>query len=125
MVYADLRFKKLAFYDIILELFKPTTLIPQHNVINQHMGLSIVLSAQQISEIRSSYNPETKQYFKQIQLRFCLVQAPAHEQEDYLPVHLSVKVNNTVFPMPVNLFYVNQLFHVNLLLIPEYRAAEF
>lgn len=101
-VHPDVRFKRLPFYDIIADLIKPSTLVPQTNQRMQEQPFYFHLTPQQATDIASSRDirPGVKcDYIKQVQLRFCLLETTC-EQEDCFPPQVMVKVNNELCPLP-------------------------
>lgn len=101
-VHPDVRFKRLPFYDILADLIKPSTLVPQTNQRMQEQPFYFHLTPQQATDIASSRDirPGVKcDYVKQVQLRFCLLETTC-EQEDCFPSQVIVKVNNKLCPLP-------------------------
>ncbi|XP_060536141.1 E3 SUMO-protein ligase PIAS2 isoform X2 [Cylas formicarius] len=101
-VHPDVRFRRLPFYDILADLIKPSTLVPQRNERMQEQPFYFHLTPQQATDIASSRDirPAVKcDYIKQVQLRFCLLETTC-EQEDCFPPQIMVKVNNKLCPLP-------------------------
>lgn len=104
-IYPPVRLKKLAFYDVLGELVKPSTLIPanSHQRI-QEKAFTFNLSPQQATELainRDIRNPNKIEHIIQVQLRFCQLDTTA-EQEDCFPPNVIVKVNNKPCQLPVS-----------------------
>lgn len=98
----DVRLKKLAFYDTLAVLIKPSTLIPANNQRIQEKTFNFHLSAQQATEIamhRDIRNPQKIEHIIQVQLRFCQLDTTV-EQEDNFPPNVIVKVNNKQCQLP-------------------------
>lgn len=109
-IHPDVKFRRLPFYDILADLLKPSSLVPQSNQRMQDGTFYFHLTPQQATDVASSRDtrPGVKNdYVKQVQLRFCLLETTC-EQEDYFPPNVSVKVNNKPCPLPVR-FVVNLL----------------
>lgn len=105
-VHPDVKFKRLPFFDVIADLLKPSSLVPQNNQRIQENLYYFHLTPQQASDIAHSRDmrPGSKcEYMKQVQLRFCLLETTC-EQEDYFPPNVVVKVNNKLCPLPVSTF---------------------
>jgi hypothetical protein len=105
-VHPDVRIKKLAFYDILGTLIKPSTLLPTNNQRLQEGTYPFYLSPQQATDIASNRdirNVAKPEYTIQVQLRFCMLETSC-EQEDYFPPNVVVKVNNKVCQLPVSFF---------------------
>ncbi|XP_030766275.1 E3 SUMO-protein ligase PIAS2 isoform X3 [Sitophilus oryzae] len=101
-VHPDVRFRRLPFYDIIADLIKPSTLVPQTSQRMQEQLFYFHLTPQQATDIAISRDirPGVKcDYIKQVQLRFCLLETTC-EQEDCFPPQVMVKVNNKLCPLP-------------------------
>ncbi|KAF7267647.1 E3 SUMO-protein ligase Su(var)2-10 isoform X2 [Rhynchophorus ferrugineus] len=101
-VHPDVRFRRLPFFDILADLIKPSTLVPQTNQRMQEQPFYFHLTPQQATDIASSRDirPGVKcDYIKQVQLRFCLLETTC-EQEDCFPPQVMVKVNNKLCPLP-------------------------
>ncbi|XP_045461098.1 E3 SUMO-protein ligase PIAS2 isoform X3 [Harmonia axyridis] len=104
-IHPDVNFKRLPFFDVISELLKPSTLIPQSNQRMQEGSFYFHLTPQQATDIAVSRDirPGVKiDYVKQVQMRFCLLETTC-EQEDFFPPSIAVKVNNkhTQLPNPI------------------------
>ncbi|CAH1962097.1 unnamed protein product [Acanthoscelides obtectus] len=101
-VHPDVKFRRLPFYDILADLLKPSSLVPQTNQRMQEGTFYFHLTPQQATDIASSRDirPGVKNdYIKQVQMRFCLLETTC-EQEDYFPPNVIVKVNNKLCPLP-------------------------
>nr|CAI5835541.1 unnamed protein product [Callosobruchus analis] len=101
-VHPDVKFRRLPFYDILADLLKPSSLVPQTNQRMQEGTFYFHLTPQQATDIASSRDirPGVKcDYIKQVQMRFCLLETTC-EQEDYFPPNVIVKVNNKLCPLP-------------------------
>lgn len=104
-VHPDVRLKKLAFYDILGTLIKPSTLLPGSNQRLQEGTFPFYLSPQQATDIASNRdirNVAKPEYTIQVQLRFCLLETSC-EQEDYFPPNVVVKVNSKLCQLPVSI----------------------
>ncbi|XP_072943055.1 E3 SUMO-protein ligase PIAS3 isoform X2 [Epargyreus clarus] len=102
-VYPDVKFKKLAFYDELAELLKPSTMMPVQAGRMQEGNFVFHLTPQQATEIASGKDligsGNKLDYVIQAQLRFCLLETSC-DQEDYFPPSVNVKVNNKLCPLP-------------------------
>ncbi|XP_066594390.1 E3 SUMO-protein ligase PIAS1 [Prorops nasuta] len=101
-VHPDVRLKKLPFFDLMAELLKPSSLMPQGSMRLQENSFMFHLTPQQSTDIASSRDCRTgskMDYTVQVQMRFCL-QETSCEQEDYFPPNISVKVNGKMCPLP-------------------------
>ncbi|XP_031617888.1 E3 SUMO-protein ligase PIAS2 isoform X2 [Contarinia nasturtii] len=102
-VHPDVRLKKLAFFDVMATLLKPSTLLPTSNSQRMQEGTYYFhLTPQQATDIASNRdirNSQKIEHIIQVQLRFCLLETSA-EQEDYFPPNVIVKVNNKLCPLP-------------------------
>ncbi|CAH1164681.1 unnamed protein product [Phaedon cochleariae] len=101
-IHPDVNFRRLPFYDILADLLKPSSLVPQSNQRMQEGTFYFHLTPQQATDIASSRDirPGVKcDYVKQVQMRFCLLETTC-EQEDYFPPSVMVKVNNKLCPLP-------------------------
>ncbi|KAI4496137.1 hypothetical protein M0802_008004 [Mischocyttarus mexicanus] len=101
-VHPDVRLKKLPFFDLLAELLKPSSLMPQGSVRLQENSFVFHLTPQQSTDIASSRdcrNGSKMDYMVQVQMRFCL-QETSCEQEDYFPPNISVKVNGKLCQLP-------------------------
>ncbi|KAJ8673121.1 hypothetical protein QAD02_004383 [Eretmocerus hayati] len=101
-VHPDVRFKKLPFYDLLGELLKPSSLMPQGSMRLQENNFVFHLTPQQSTDIASSRDCRAgskMDYTIQVQMRFCL-QESSCEQEDYFPPGINVKVNGKLCPLP-------------------------
>ncbi|XP_017775799.1 PREDICTED: E3 SUMO-protein ligase PIAS3-like, partial [Nicrophorus vespilloides] len=101
-IHPDVEFKRLPFFDVIAELLKPSTLIPQSAARQQECNFYFHLTPQQATDIASSRDVRhggRAEYTKQIQMRFCLTETSC-KQEDFFPPGVVVKVNNKQCPLP-------------------------
>ncbi|XP_034941887.1 E3 SUMO-protein ligase PIAS2 isoform X2 [Chelonus insularis] len=101
-VHPDVRLKKLPFYDLLGELLKPSSLMPQGSMRLQENTFQFHLTPQQADDLASSRDcrPGNRMdYAVQVQMRFCL-QETSCEQEDYFPPSVGVKVNGKPCPLP-------------------------
>ncbi|XP_018330903.1 E3 SUMO-protein ligase PIAS2 [Agrilus planipennis] len=101
-IHPDVKFKRLPFFDVLADLLKPSSLVPQNNQRLQEGTFYFHLTPQQATDIASSRDmrPGSKcEYVKQVQLRFCLLETTC-EQEDCFPPNVVVKVNNKLCPLP-------------------------
>ncbi|XP_055915871.1 E3 SUMO-protein ligase PIAS2 isoform X4 [Eupeodes corollae] len=101
-IHPDVRLKKLAFYDVLATLIKPSSLLPRSNQRIQELPFYFTLTPQQATEIatnRDIRNGSKVEHSIQVQLRFCLLETSC-EQEDCFPSNVIVKVNNKLCPLP-------------------------
>ncbi|KAI4483163.1 PREDICTED: E3 SUMO-protein ligase PIAS2 isoform X1 [Polistes canadensis] len=101
-VHPDVKLKRLPFFDLMAELLKPSSLMPQGSVRLQENTFMFHLTPQQSTDIASSRdcrNGSKMEYMVQVQMRFCL-QETSCEQEDYFPPNISVKVNGKICQLP-------------------------
>ncbi|XP_037562910.1 E3 SUMO-protein ligase PIAS2 isoform X1 [Dermacentor silvarum] len=100
-VHPDVRFKRLPFYDILAELHRPASLMPNTNTRFQENSFVFHFTPQQVHDIVSSrdYNLGKPEYGVQVQLRFCLLETSC-EQDDNYPPSMCVKVNGKVCQLP-------------------------
>lgn len=101
-VHPDVKFKRLPFFDILGDLLKPSSLLPNNNSRLQEGTFYFHLTPQQATDIATSRDIRhgTKcEFIKQVQLRFCLLETTC-EQEDFFPPNVVVKVNNKLCPLP-------------------------
>lgn len=104
VVHPDVKFKRLPFFDVLNDLLKPSSLVPQNNQRHQEGTFYFHLTPQQATDVATSRDmrPGSKcEYIKQVQLRFCLLETTC-EQEDCFPPSVVVKVNNKLCPLPVS-----------------------
>lgn len=102
-IHPDVRLKKLAFYDVLGVLIKPSSLVPRNTQRIQEVPFYFTLTPQQATEIASNRdirNSNKIEHAIQVQLRFCLLETSC-EQEDCFPPSVSVKVNNKLCQLPV------------------------
>ncbi|KAL7735537.1 hypothetical protein ACLKA6_010566 [Drosophila palustris] len=101
-IHPDVRLKKLAFYDVLGTLIKPSTLVPRNTQRVQEVPFYFTLTPQQATEIatnRDIRNSSKIEHAIQVQLRFCLVETSC-DQEDCFPPNVNVKVNNKLCQLP-------------------------
>ncbi|XP_068143953.1 E3 SUMO-protein ligase PIAS3 isoform X2 [Drosophila tropicalis] len=101
-IHPDVRLKKLAFYDVLGTLIKPSTLVPRNTQRVQEVPFYFTLTPQQATEIatnRDIRNSSKVEHAIQVQLRFCLVETSC-DQEDCFPPQVNVKVNNKLCQLP-------------------------
>ncbi|GAB6031238.1 hypothetical protein CHUAL_009049 [Chamberlinius hualienensis] len=101
-VLPDVKFKKLPFFEVLAELLKPATLVPNGGARYPDANFVFHLTPQQASDISMSRDlrPNAKlEYQTQIQMRFCLLETTC-EQDDYFPPNISVKINGKQCPLP-------------------------
>ncbi|XP_053984379.1 E3 SUMO-protein ligase PIAS2 isoform X2 [Hylaeus anthracinus] len=101
-VHPDVRLKKLPFFDLLGELLKPSSLMPQGSLRLQENTFMFHLTPQQSTDIASSRDCRAgskMDYTVQVQMRFCL-QETSCEQEDCFPPSIAVKVNGKLCPLP-------------------------
>ncbi|KAM0733082.1 E3 SUMO-protein ligase PIAS3 [Formica fusca] len=101
-VHPDVRLKRLPFFDLLGELLKPSSLMPQGSMRIQENTFLFHLTPQQATDIASARDCRAgskMDYVVQVQMRFCL-QETSCEQEDYFPPNIGVKVNGKVCPLP-------------------------
>ena len=101
-IHPDVKLKKLPFFDLLSELLKPSSLMPQGSMRLQENTFLFHLTPQQATDIASSRDCRTgskMDYVVQVQMRFCL-QETSCEQEDFFPPNIGVKVNGKLCPLP-------------------------
>ncbi|KAL6447958.1 hypothetical protein ACFW04_000188 [Cataglyphis niger] len=101
-VHPDVRLKRLPFFDLLGELLKPSSLMPQGSMRIQENTFLFHLTPQQATDIASARDCRAgskMDYVVQVQMRFCL-QETSCEQEDYFPPNIGVKVNGKLCPLP-------------------------
>jgi len=99
---ADVKLKKLPFYDIHAELLPPTSLLAQGSSRFQEAQFSFQLTADQASSIASTRDirmGSKLDYLYQVQLRFCPLDNSA-EQGDEFPPSICVTVNSKMCQLP-------------------------
>lgn len=104
-IHPDVRLKKLAFYDVLGTLIKPSSLVPRNAQRIQEVPFYFTLTPQQATEIASNRdirNSSKIEHAIQVQLRFCLLETSC-DQEDCFPPSVSVKVNNKLCQLPVSI----------------------
>ena len=95
--FADVKLRKLPFYEVLATLLKPSSLQPQGQARFQEQTFSFHLTPQQVSAIEQSGYRDTMgrpDYKKQIQVRFSLLETSC-EQMDNFPSSICVKVRLT------------------------------
>ncbi|CAH1098554.1 unnamed protein product [Psylliodes chrysocephalus] len=101
-IHPDVKFRRLPFYDVLADLLKPSSLVPQSTQRMQEGTFYFHLTPHQATDVASSRDirPGVKcDYVKQVQMRFCLLETTC-EQEDCFPPNVIVKVNNKLCPLP-------------------------
>nr|CAD7401486.1 unnamed protein product [Timema poppensis] len=101
-VHPDVRLKKLPFYDILVELIKPSSLVPKDNGRPQNASFSFHLTPQQATDVTSSRDCRLGgrlEFVNQIQMRFCHLETSC-EQEDFMPPGLGVNINGQPSKLP-------------------------
>ncbi|XP_046809355.1 E3 SUMO-protein ligase PIAS4 isoform X3 [Lucilia cuprina] len=101
-IHPDVRLRKLAFYDVLGTLIKPSSLVPRNAQRIQEVPFYFTLTPQQATEIASNRdirNSSKIEHAIQVQLRFCLLETSC-DQEDCFPPSVSVKVNNKLCQLP-------------------------
>lgn len=105
-IHPDVRLRKLAFFDVLGTLLRPSTLVPNNNANRmQEATFYFHLTPQQATDIASNRdirNGSKIEHTIQVQLRFCLLETSC-EQEDYFPPNVTVKVNNKLCNLPVSI----------------------
>ncbi|XP_074601648.1 E3 SUMO-protein ligase Su(var)2-10 isoform X2 [Brevipalpus obovatus] len=99
---ADVKFKRLPFFDVIADLLKPATLMPSNGSRFQEVSFTFHLTPQQANDVsisREVIHDGRIEHTVQIQLRLCLMETSC-EQEDNLPPGMCVKVNSKICPLP-------------------------
>uniref|UniRef100_A0A1I8P4X5 SP-RING-type domain-containing protein n=1 Tax=Stomoxys calcitrans TaxID=35570 RepID=A0A1I8P4X5_STOCA len=101
-IHPDVRLKKLAFYDVLGTLIKPSSLVPRNAQRIQEVPFYFTLTPTQATDIASNRdirNSSKIEHAIQVQLRFCLLETSC-DQEDCFPPSVSVKVNNKLCQLP-------------------------
>ncbi|XP_037895774.1 E3 SUMO-protein ligase PIAS2 isoform X3 [Glossina fuscipes] len=101
-IHPDVRLKKLAFYDVLGTLIKPSSLVPRNAQRMQEVPFYFTLTPQQATEIASNRdirNSSKVEHAIQVQLRFCLLETSC-DQDDCFPPSVAVKVNNKMCQLP-------------------------
>jgi len=99
---ANVKMKKLPFYDIHAELLQPTSLLAQGSSRFHELQFQFSLSPQQATDIASNRDirmGSKLDYLYQVQLRFCPLDTTA-EQGDEFPPSICVQVNGKMCPLP-------------------------
>ena len=99
---ANVKLKKLPFYDIHGELLGPTSLLAQGSSRFQEAQFQFHLTPQQATDIASNRDIRMGcklDYLYQIQLRFCPLDSTA-EQGDEFPPSICVQVNGKMCQLP-------------------------
>ena len=92
--FADVKLRKLPFYEVMATLLKPSSLQSTGNARFQEQTFSFHLTPQQVNAIEQSGYRDTMgrpDYKKQIQVRFSLLETSC-EQMDNFPSSICVKV---------------------------------
>lgn len=108
--FADVKLRKLPFYEVLATLLKPSSLQPQGQARFQEQTFSFHLTPQQVSAIEQSGYRDTMgrpDYKKQIQVRFSLLETSC-EQMDNFPSSICVKVRLTRY------FYDKRISYASL-----------
>lgn len=95
--------KKLPFYDNLAVLLKPCPLVPSNSQRMQENNFFFQLTAGQATDLamnRDMRNLAKMEHLIQVQLRFCILDTTA-PQEDYFPPNVLVKVNGKLCQLPV------------------------
>ena len=95
--FADVRLRKLPFYEVMATLLKPSSLQPQGTARFQEQSYSFHLTPQQVSAIEQSGYRDSQgrpDYKKQIQVRFSLLETSC-EQMDNFPSSICLKVDKS------------------------------
>ncbi|XP_037046219.1 E3 SUMO-protein ligase PIAS3 isoform X3 [Bradysia coprophila] len=97
--------KKLAFFEVMGTLLKPTELFASHAQRVQECNYTFTLTPQQANEIslnRDTRNVSKPEFLVQVQLRFCSIEPPpsCEQQDDFFPPNIVVKVNAKMCPLP-------------------------
>jgi len=99
---ANVKLKKLPFYDIHGELLPPTSLLAQGSSRFQEAHFQFQLTPQQATDIASNRDirmGSKLDYLYQVQLRFCPLDSTA-EQGDEFPPSICVQVNSKMCQLP-------------------------
>jgi len=99
---ANVKYKKLPFYDIHAELLMPTSLVAQGSSRFQEVQFPFSLTPSQATDIASNRDirmGSKLDYLYQVQLRFCPLDTTG-EQEDEFPPSICVQVNGKMCPLP-------------------------
>ncbi|KAK3911103.1 E3 SUMO-protein ligase PIAS2 [Frankliniella fusca] len=100
-IHPDVRLKKLPFYEMMGELLKPSTLMPQGSNRVQEGNFVFHLTPHQATEIAMSRDTVSakNEYTVQVQMRFCLLETSC-DQDDCFPSGIQVKVNGKQCSLP-------------------------
>ena len=96
--FADVKLRKLPFYEVMATLLKPSSLQPQGTARFQEQSYSFHLTPQQVSAIEQSGYRDSQgrpDYKKQIQVRFSLLETSC-EQMDNFPSSICLKVMKNI-----------------------------
>jgi len=99
---ANVKLKRLPFYDIHGELLQPTALVAQGSSRFQEAQFQFLLSPSQATDIASNRDirmGSKLDYLYQVQLRFCPLD-PSAEQGDEFPPSICVQINGKMCPLP-------------------------
>ena len=111
---ADVRFRPLAFYDLLETILPPTALVAETHSRTQQSMFTFSLSAAQVGRIRASTSGHPPDYSVQVQLRFCKYARESRgtaDVDDYLPSGLVVKLNSRIVPLPVTILLSFSFLH--------------
>ena len=109
--FADVKLRKLPFYEVLATLLKPSSLQPQGQARFQEQTFSFHLTPQQVSAIEQSGYRDTMgrpDYKKQIQVRFSLLETSC-EQMDNFPSSICVKVRLTRYFYDKRISYASKI----------------
>jgi len=99
---ANVKLKRLPFYDIHGDLLQPTALVAQGSSRFQEATFQFLLTPGQATDIASNRDirmGSKLDYLYQVQLRFCQLD-PAAEQGDEFPPSICVQINGKMCPLP-------------------------
>jgi len=99
---ANVKLKKLPFYDLHGDLLQPTGLVAQGSSRFQEAQFQFQLTPQQATDIASNRDirmGSKLDYLYQVQIRFCPLDSTA-EQGDEFPPSICVQINGKMCPLP-------------------------
>lgn len=99
---ANVKLKRLPFYDLHGDLLQPTSLVAQGSSRFQEAQFQFLLTPQQATDIASNRDirmGSKLDYLYQVQLRFCPLDTTA-EQGDEFPPSICVQINGKMCPLP-------------------------
>lgn len=99
----NVQMKRLPFYDVLNVLLRPSTLMPNNSQRMQENNYFFHLTPAQATDIamnRDMRNAAKIEHTIQVQLRFCVSETCA-SQDDYFPPSVLVKVNGKPCQLPV------------------------